>query len=189
MRLLPNIITLCRLLAVPLTVYFILAGDLEAAFWLFVAAGVSDAIDGAIARLFHAHTALGAFLDPLADKALLVSVYLSLAKIGLLPLWLVILVVFRDLLIVGGVFISFKLRHPTIMRPLYVSKLNTLTQLTLAALVLALNGPGMPGIESLAVFGQTPTELLEGAVTITTVLSGVSYVLRSDLLFGTGGRV
>ncbi len=187
MRLLPNIITLGRLVAVPLTVYFILIGDLAVAFWLFVAAGVSDAVDGAIARLFDARTVLGAFLDPLADKALLVSVYLSLAKIGLLPLWLVILVVFRDLLIVGGVLLSYTLRQPVVLRPLYVSKLNTLAQLMLAALVLAVNGPGLPGIESLTVFGQTPTVALEGGVALTTVLSGVVYVLRSELLFGNGG--
>jgi cardiolipin synthase len=188
MRLLPNIITLCRLVAVPLTVYFILIGELEAAFWLFVAAGVSDAIDGAIARLFDARTTLGAFLDPLADKALLVSVYLSLAKVGLLPLWLVILVVFRDLLIVGGVLLSYTLRQPVTMRPLYVSKLNTLAQLALAALVLAVEGPGLQGLESLLIFGHTPVGILEGVVAVTTVLSGLGYVLRCDLLFGGGER-
>ena len=78
MRLIPNIITIGRLIMVPVTVYCILTGELTVAFWLFVAAGVSDAVDGAIARLCDAQTLLGAFLDPLADKALLVSVYLSL---------------------------------------------------------------------------------------------------------------
>ena len=105
----------------------------------------------------------------------------------MLPLWLVILVVFRDLLIVGGVLLSYTLRQPVVLRPLYVSKLNTLAQLMLAALVLAVNGPGLPGIESLTVFGQTPTVALEGGVALTTVLSGVVYVLRSELLFGNGG--
>jgi len=177
MRLIPNIITLGRLVAVPLTVYFILIGELEVAFWLFVAAGVSDAI------------VFGAFLDPLADKALLVSVYLSLARDGLLPLWLVILVVFRDLLIVGGVLLSYTLRQPVTMRPLVVSKLNTLAQLMLAALVLAINGPGLPGFDQPPVlFGHSLAGLLEGVVAVTTVLSGAGYVLRCDLLFGGGGR-
>jgi cardiolipin synthase len=189
MRLIPNIITLGRLVAVPLTVYFILIGELEVAFWLFVAAGVSDAIDGAIARLCDARTVFGAFLDPLADKALLVSVYLSLARDGLLPLWLVILVVFRDLLIVGGVLLSYTLRQPVTMRPLVVSKLNTLAQLMLAALVLAINGPGLPGFDQPPVlFGHSLAGLLEGVVAVTTVLSGAGYVLRCDLLFGGGGR-
>jgi cardiolipin synthase len=182
MRLIPNIITLGRLVAVPLTVYFILIGELEVAFWLFVAAGVSDAIDGAIARLCDARTVFGAFLDPLADKALLVSVYLSLARDGLLPLWLVILVVFRVLL-------SYTLRQPVTMRPLVVSKLNTLAQLMLAALVLAINGPGLPGFDQPPVlFGHSLAGLLEGVVAVTTVLSGAGYVLRCDLLFGGGGR-
>jgi len=185
MRMLPNIITLGRLFAVPLTVYFILVGDLEVAFWIFVAAGVSDAVDGAIARLFDARTIIGGFLDPLADKALLVSVYVSLAKIGLLPLWLVILVVFRDVVLVGGVLLSYTLRAPVAMQPLYVSKLNTLAQLMLAALALAVSGPGLPDP---VLFGQPLTVLLQGTVAVTTVLSGAVYVARSELLFGGPGR-
>jgi cardiolipin synthase len=183
MRSLPNVITFARLLAVPLAVYCIVSGDLEGAFWVFVAAGVSDAVDGAIARLCDARTALGAFLDPLADKALLVSVYLSLAGIGLLPLWLVGLVVFRDLLIVGGVLLSYALGRPVAIRPLYISKLNTLVQLMLATWVLAVNGPGLFGLESLHLFDLAPLALLEGAVVLTTLLSGASYLLYGHRLF------
>ena len=185
MSMLPNIITLGRLFAVPLTVYFLLVGDLEVAFWVFVAAGVSDAVDGAIARMFDARTIIGGFLDPLADKALLVSVYVSLAKIGLLPLWLVILVVFRDLVLVGGVMLSYTLRYPVAMQPLYISKINTLAQLTLAALVLAAGGAGLPDP---LVFGHPLSVLLEGVVAVTTVLSGVAYVAGSEMLFGGQGR-
>jgi cardiolipin synthase len=185
---LPNLITLLRLLSVPLTIYLILAGELTGAFWLFVAAGVSDAVDGAIARLCNARTVLGGFLDPLADKALLVSVYLCLSKDGLIPLWLVVLVVSRDLLIVGGVLLAYTLSHPVAMRPLLISKANTFAQLALAALVLAEGGLGLtlpgPGGTGISV-------VLSWVVAATTVLSGGAYLLGSDWLFrrpgGAGG--
>ncbi|MEI6559670.1 MAG: CDP-alcohol phosphatidyltransferase family protein [Rhodospirillaceae bacterium] len=185
MRLIPNIITIGRLIMVPLTVYCILSGALETAFWLFVAAGVSDAVDGAIARLFDARTVLGGFLDPLADKALLVSVYLTLCNVGLMPLWLVILVVFRDLLIIGWVLLSYTVRQPEAMKPLLISKVNTLTQLMLAALVLGVNGLRLADP---VVLGVPLGPLFQGLVATTTVLSGLSYLLTSKLLFGNGGR-
>ncbi len=183
MKLVPNIITIGRLIIVPLTVYCILTGELGAAFWLFVAAGVSDAVDGAIARLFDAHTLLGAFLDPLADKTLLVCVYLSLCKVGLMPLWLVVMVVSRDVLIVGWVLLSYTVRQPEAMKPLFISKANTFAQITLAALALAVGGleladPMLSGVRLLT--------LLQGVVAVTTVLSGFSYLATSKLLTGGG---
>ena len=95
----PNLITLCRLAAVPLVIWLILDDDMMIAFWIFFAAALSDAADGIIAKHFDMETVFGAFLDPIADKALLVGVYLTLGNEGLLPTWLVILVVFRDILI------------------------------------------------------------------------------------------
>ena len=88
MRHVPNILTGLRLASVPLTVWLLLDGRVSLAFWLFIAAGVTDAVDGAIARLFDARTPLGQWLDPLADKVLLVSVYVVLGLAGALPLWL-----------------------------------------------------------------------------------------------------
>src|SRR5690606_11391126 len=99
----PNIISLCWLLCVPVTVFLILNGMMLPAFWLFVAAGVSDAVDGYLAKRLGQTSTLGSYLDPIADKALLVCVYLTLGQAGHLPTWLVIMVVSRDLLIVGGV--------------------------------------------------------------------------------------
>ncbi|MEI7609723.1 MAG: CDP-alcohol phosphatidyltransferase family protein [Rhodospirillaceae bacterium] len=185
MRAVPNIITIGRLIMVPVTVYCLLTGELEAGFWLFVAAGVSDAVDGAIARLCDARTVLGAYLDPLADKALLVCVYLSLAKIGLMPLWLVVLVVSRDLLIVGWVLLSYTLRQPETMKPLFISKANTFAQLTLAALVLAVSGLEL---SDPVVLGVRVAAVLQGLVAATTVLSGFSYLATSKLLAGGGGQ-
>ncbi len=184
MRLVPNIITTGRLIAVPVTVYCVLAGQLNAAFWLFVAAGVSDALDGAIARFFDARTEVGAFLDPLADKALLVSVYISLCNVGLMPLWLVVLVVSRDILIVAWVLLSYTVRQPEAMKPLFISKANTFLQLMLAALVLAVGGLGLADPQ---LFDLRVLLVLQGLVATTTVLSGFSYLAMSKLLASGGG--
>ncbi len=136
-HLLPNMITLARLFAVPVVVWAIATGEAGIAFGLFIAAGISDAIDGFLAKRFHLETELGAYLDPIADKALLVSIYVSLAIVGQLPVWLTTLVVARDLLIVGAVMLAVVLRRPVRVRPIPVSKANTLVQIVLAAVVLA----------------------------------------------------
>ncbi len=132
----PNLITIGRLVLVPMIVWLIISGRPIASFTVFVIAGVSDAIDGFLARQFNLRSALGSYLDPLADKALLVSIYISLAVLNEIPLWVAILVVSRDLFIVGAVVLSWMLDQPVEMRPLAVSKVNTVVQIVLAAVVL-----------------------------------------------------
>ena len=166
---LPNLISLARLCAVPVTIYLIIAGELSWAFWLFAAAGVSDAIDGYLAKHFRARSVIGGYLDPLADKALLVSVYITLGMQGHLAAWLVILVVFRDALIVAGIALSHALGHPLQMRPLMVSKVNTALQVTLAGMVLLLHGFKIDGGWTLAV--------LTALTAATTLISGAAYVV------------
>ena len=165
---LPNLISMGRLLAVPVAVWLIVSGHLAAAFWLFVAAGISDAVDGYIARRFALRTTIGSFLDPIADKALLVGVYVTLGAMGHLESWLVILVVFRDLLIVGG-SVLYRLLAGTIeMQPMFISKINTAAQITLAGVRLAELGLGL---------AYPPLgELLVDVVAATTLLSGAAYV-------------
>jgi len=166
----PNAITLARLCAVPLAVWLMLQHRFQAAFWLFVAAGISDAIDGFLARRMGTHSALGATLDPVADKALLVSVYVTLGLMGELPDWLVILVVFRDLMIIGGVLVLYVLGAAPAMAPLYVSKLNTAAQIVLAALALGTRG-----------FRVQVPMMMDAAivvVAITTFVSGAAYLVR-----------
>lgn len=133
----PNLITIGRLFVVPLTIWLIISGEHLLAFWAFVIAGVSDGVDGFIARSFNQRSDLGAYLDPIADKALLVSIYVTFAITGVLPVWLAILVVSRDLLIVGGVVLSWMVGQPVAMRPRAISKVNTVFQIVLAAVVLA----------------------------------------------------
>jgi cardiolipin synthase len=122
---------------VPLIVVLLTDSRPGWAFWAFVAAGVTDAVDGFIARQFNLRSHLGAYLDPLADKALLVTIYVTLGVSQEIPVWVPILVVSRDLLIVGGVVLSWIVGKPMPMRPSMVSKVNTVAQITLAAIVLA----------------------------------------------------
>ena len=166
---LPNIITLGRLLAVPVAVWLILNGNFGIAFWLFVAAGVSDAVDGFLAKRLNAQTELGKVLDPVADKALLVSVYVTLGQAGYIPVWLVILVVFRDVLIVGGIILSHTLGRPVRLRPLVVSKVNTAAQIILAAAVL-----GVEGLDMRIAPIMMPMAYAVGA---TTLASGAAYMV------------
>ncbi len=140
LRTLPNLITVGRIVLVPVVIWAITSGNMLLAFWLFVAAGVSDAVDGFIAKRFDAQTEFGAYLDPLADKALLMSIYVTLSIEGLLPRWIVIAVVSRDIMIMGAVVLSWLLNKPVAIHPLIVSKLNTAAQIGLAALVLASSG-------------------------------------------------
>lgn len=185
----PNIITFGRILAVPAAVYLILIGEFGWAFWLFVGAGISDGLDGAIARMFRARTVLGAYLDPIADKALLVSVYAALGHVDAVPLWLVILVVFRDVMIVGGVLLLQTLKERLAMQPLYISKVNTAVQLALVAVVLAPAGLAMIGftLPEIFLFGYGLQPVLIGLCAITTVWSGIAYVWRGGHLFNQHG--
>ena len=132
---LPNLITIGRLVLVPAVVVMINQGSWATAFALFVLAGISDAADGLIARRYGLRSELGAYLDPLADKALLVSIYVALAVQGVLPGWLAIVVVSRDAMIFAAIVVSWLMHRPVAIRPLLISKLNTAAQIAFAALV------------------------------------------------------
>ena len=121
----------------PGVVYALLTGRMDWAFAGFLVAGISDGVDGFIARHFNQRSKLGAYLDPMADKLLLVSVFVVLGFMGELPLWLVIAAVSRDALIVCAVLLSTVMGNPVEMKPLMVSKANTAVQIVLAAVVLA----------------------------------------------------
>ena len=136
----PNLITLARIILVPVVVWAIAAGELRLAFLLFLAAAISDGVDGFLAKRFGWKTELGAYLDPLADKVLIVSIYVTLGITFVIPLWIVILVVSRDFMIVGAIILSWVVNRPVQIRPHIVSKLNTGAQIAFAALVLGANG-------------------------------------------------
>jgi len=133
---LPNLITVGRLLLVPLIIWFISDGSFGAAFVVFVVAGISDGVDGFLARQYDLRSRLGTYLDPIADKVLLVSVYLSLTFIEEMAGWLTVMVVSRDIFIIGGVMLSGLLDRPIEVKPLIISKINTAGQIILAAVAL-----------------------------------------------------
>jgi len=171
---LPNVISFSRLCAVPLACWLVIGGRLGVAFLLFLAAGASDAVDGWLARRNGGGNGIGAILDAVADKALLVTMYVTLAAVNEMPDWLAILVVFRDLVIVGGVVVLGLLGQPVAIQPLFVSKVNTALQIILVALTLFLNG------FEVAFPGHEPALLaLTWAVAASTLASGAAYVWKS----------
>ncbi|HTY70744.1 MAG TPA: CDP-alcohol phosphatidyltransferase family protein [Alphaproteobacteria bacterium] len=167
---LPNFLSFARLLSVPVIVWLLIDRALAAAFWLFVAAGITDALDGFLAKRFNSRTELGSYLDPLADKALLVGVYVTLGWTRDLPVWLVILVVFRDFTIVGGALLEQTITQSFKSQPMMLSKVNTALQIALAALALARLGLGFDD------FGVTAA--LVYAVAATTAASGLAYLVH-----------
>jgi cardiolipin synthase len=141
----PNIITLVRFFLVPCVVLALIGGNMGWAFLGFLVAGISDGVDGFIARQFDQRSELGAYLDPIADKLLLVCVFVVLGYLGELPLWLVVTAVSRDALIIGGVMLATVMGNPVAMKPLFVSKANTTFQILLALVVLAELASGWNG--------------------------------------------
>ncbi|WP_294533693.1 CDP-alcohol phosphatidyltransferase family protein [uncultured Rhodoblastus sp.] len=134
---LPNLISLARLALVPVSVDMIATRRWPEALTIFVVAGLSDALDGWIARRFDLRSELGAYLDAVADKALLICNYVTLAIVGILPMALALLVVTRDVMIVGAVVLAWLLDRPMEIRPLWISKANTFAQIGFVVLVLA----------------------------------------------------
>jgi len=169
----PNLITLGRILLVPVVVWAIAAGEMRIAFILFLAAGISDAVDGFLAKRFGMTTELGAYLDPLADKAMLVSIYVALGITEAVPRWLVILVVSRDIMIVSAVILSWLVDKPVLLKPLLVSKLNTVAQIALACVVMA-----ALGFDFNADFAATGLTALVAALTLVSVAFYVAEWVR-----------
>ena len=166
---LPNLISLFRVILVPVIIYSIFRGKYGTALWFFLIAGVSDALDGFIARRFNMRTEFGATLDPLADKILVVATVLTLGMLGLLPVWLVAVIICRDLVIAGGA-LAWHFRIGRVeMAPTFTSKVNTFAQVGMIFYVLG-QASGMMTISSLQPF-------LFCLVLLTSLVSGVQYVL------------
>lgn len=165
-----NVLGWGRLLAAPVVVFFILKGDFTAAFWVFLIAGVTDAIDGPLARYLKTVNRAGFYLDPAADKLLINSAYVTLALLGLLPLWLAILVFLRDLLIALTFAFSPLMNIKLNVTPLALSKTNTGAQIALASMVLGQQAYQLP-LETLIL-------IVTGVVTLTTLASGWIYTVH-----------
>ena len=168
LRNIPNFLSVLRVLLVPPVVFYLLEHNYTSALILFVIAGVTDSLDGWLAKHFHWESALGEILDPLADKLLLVSSYVCFYWLELLPLWLVASVILRDIfIVVGGV--SYRVLFGKVdINPTYISKLNTLMQIVLVATML-LSLTWLPMDELII-------NVLIWTVLFTTIASGVMYV-------------
>lgn len=165
----PNLLTLMRIGTVPWVIVLLQQTAFGWALCVFVVAGISDGLDGYIAKRFNAQTYFGAILDPIADKALLVSTYIMLAVMELIPFWLVVAVVFRDLIIVGGYLLMLLFFESVKIAPLAISKINTFLQITYIVLVL------------LALTWSLDLSLilpvLSYCVLLSSIASGLMYVL------------
>jgi len=169
----PNLITLGRILLVPIVIWAITAGEMRIGFVLFVAAGISDAVDGFLAKRFSMSTELGAYLDPLADKTMIVSIYIALGIMEFVPRWLVILVVSRDIMIVGAVILSWLVDKPVALKPLLVSKFNTVVQIALIGVVL-----GSLGFNLSLELAQAALMALVAVLTLLSILFYVAEWIR-----------
>jgi cardiolipin synthase (CMP-forming) len=171
---LPNVITLLRILLTPLLVWLLLDHRMKQALLVFLIAGFSDGLDGLIARVFHQKSKLGAYLDPLADKLLLVSSFILLGHMEKIPYWLVIITVSRDAIIVLGIVTLMLHQLRVEIKPLVLSKLNTLLQLLTIFVVLG------------SVYFTPPPwglMLLFSTTAMLSIASGLHYILRGIRLW------
>ncbi len=168
LALVPNLLTLARIAACPILVLLLHDHNYNLALYLFIAAGITDGLDGYIAKQFNCVSSLGKALDPVADKLLIGSAYIMLAILGDIPFWLLVVVMFRDLVIVVGYLIIVVMVPTVSVQPTWLSKVNTFLQISLMVAVLLEKAAilSVPMVISALVFG----------VLITTVVSGTQYV-------------
>jgi cardiolipin synthase len=178
----PNVLTLLRILAVPLFLSLLVEGENDWALVVFIAAGVTDGIDGMVARMWRQRTELGAHMDPLADKLLVVSSFIALGVMGLVPRPLMIVVITRDVVILGGFLLTAALVGKSMeMSPSIWGKLTTFTQLLSVTLALV----------DLAQWVDVPTTVLNIvyiATGVASIVSGSGYVLRGMKWFAASGE-
>ena len=164
---LPNILTLIRVLLIPMFVILIINKRLDWAFLTFAIAGITDGLDGLIARLTHQRTELGAYLDPIADKLLLFAAFVSLAIIEVIPSWMVVIVITRDIIILMGFLVMFLTGYHPKINPSLLSKTTTTFQIvTILFVLMAWYFPAFKHLSMVAVYGTA----------IITILSGIQYV-------------
>ncbi len=172
---LPNYITLLRIVLIPFFINLMIYGYYQEALIVFIVACVTDALDGLIARLTKSQTELGAFLDPMADKLLIISAFVTLVLLDMLPVWLVIIVVSRDIILVLGSIAIYFTGHHFMARPSIIGKTTTLLQLAVVTLTLIF-----------VIYGNAPEamSLLSWVTAGFTLTSGIQYVARGTKIVG-----
>lgn len=170
---LPNLLTLIRILLIPLFVILIINQSLWWALIIFALAGITDGIDGLIARITRQRTELGAYLDPIADKLLLAAGFITLAIIGMLPSWLAVIVITRDMIILLGILVMILTHVPLKIQPSTISKITTSLQISTILLVLmAPYGTTLKHLATIAIYGTT----------FFTILSGAHYIYVGTMM-------
>jgi cardiolipin synthase (CMP-forming) len=169
----PNLLTALRLAAAPALAILLVAGDYGAALGIFAFAGLSDAADGFLAKRYGMTTRFGRYLDPAADKLLMLAAFLTLAFLGLSPWWLTVLVIARDVAIVLAVLVAYMLALPLRVQPLFIGKVNTVVQVSYIGLILIF-----------LVFGADAPQISGWAVLVTATFTIVSWFAYAGLWFG-----
>lgn len=167
----PNILTLLRIIMVPVIVILLIQGSFLKALLVFMAAGLTDILDGFLARVLHQQTELGAYLDPIADKALLISSFVTLSVLHIIPGWLAVLVISRDLFILLGIAVLSMMSISVEIRPALVSKVTTALQLI--TILLSLSALCLPGV--IREMWLLP---FYWATAFVTIVSGLNYMAR-----------
>jgi cardiolipin synthase (CMP-forming) len=177
----PNLLTLLRIILVPVIVILLIQGSFIKALVVFLVAGISDGLDGFLARVLHQQTVLGAYLDPIADKALLASSFITLSVLHIIPSWLAVIVISRDFIILLGIAILSMMSIPVQIRPIFVSRVTTALQLI--TVLMALTTRCLPGnfneLWLLAVYWVTA---------LFTIISGLNYMARGVALINRTGK-
>lgn len=168
-RHLPNAITALRLVLVAPLIWLLISGHYAATLWLFALMGASDALDGFLAKQYGWGSTLGEYMDPLTDKVMLISTYLTLGWLSVLPGWLVAVVLLRDLIIVVGAAAYQFVTHKLEMRPTLLSKLNTCMQILLVLVAI---------LDQFLAISDVVLGTMIVIVLLTTVASGLDYVLE-----------
>jgi cardiolipin synthase len=171
----PNLLTLIRIILVPVIVILLIQRSFVKALIVFIVAALSDALDGFLARVLNQQTALGAYLDPIADKALLASSFVTLSVLHVIPGWLAVIVISRDVIILLGISVLSIMSISVKILPTFISKITTALQL--GAVLTALSDRCLPGLFSeiwlLVIFWMTA---------LFTIVSGLDYMARGQKL-------
>ena len=173
----PNLITAIRIILAPVFIIFLINDDLRSALFLFLLCMASDCADGMIARLLNQKSKLGTYLDPLADKLLLVAAFVVLAARGNLPSWLTVMVISRDIMILLGVVVLFLNGFNLSIKPSIISKINTCFQFTTVVAVLSGGNLPLPAAFYLYLYYLTA---------LFTIASGLDYMRYGFQMMGEG---
>ncbi len=167
---LPNAITIIRILLIPLFLYKIIEGEMIFATAVYLTAAITDGLDGFIARVWHLQTKLGTFLDPMADKLLITTSFLTLSVLKIIPLWLALAVISRDFIIMSRSLLVYLIKNDLVIQPQIIGKVTTFFQFSYILLVLLQSATDIPYLSNL--YG--PTVVITGGLTF---ISGAVYIL------------